>query len=317
MRVPGLKSLHRLALWLRSRIVGGALILGYHRISVAPHDPYGLSVTPQHFAEQLEILSREARPVRLQDLVRARFEGRVPRRAVVLTFDDGYADNLYQARPLLERYEVPATVFVCTGYAGRAFWWDEVAQITKSGVPGEKSRALDRALDGAQRIEADGKALTWGLYRQLLPLSLSERDRLLDRVRSWATSFSVPSDSHRALTDSELTKLFADNLVAAGAHTVSHRPLGILQRQDQAAEILDSKVRLEELLGRPVSGFSYPNGSLCPETMQLVREAGFAYACASHNDVAWRGSHVYCLPRFWVPDVDGDRFQRWLRRWIM
>ena len=120
----------------------------------------------------------------------------------------------------------------------------------------------------------------------------------------------------RALTADELTELAAGGLVDIGAHTMTHPVLAELPIAAQQAEIQGSKARLEELLGHPVTSFSYPNGSLCEETPSLVRDSGFSCACASHNDIAWRGSDPFHLPRFWVPNWDGEAFERWLNMWL-
>jgi peptidoglycan/xylan/chitin deacetylase (PgdA/CDA1 family) len=147
MRVPGIKRVKQSARWLRSRFVPGALILGYHRIADAPDDPLGLCVSSRHFAEQLEVLRKYTNPISLRELIRALVEGTLPKRAVVVTFDDGYADNLYAARPLLEQHHVPATVFVATGNLGREFWWDELANIvfTAEMLPTQLHLSINRA----------------------------------------------------------------------------------------------------------------------------------------------------------------------------
>src|SRR5207247_8601512 len=77
-----------------------ALVLVYHRIVEVEVDPWELAVRPDHFAEQLEVIRRLGRPVSLRDLVRSIGDGRIPRRAVVVTFDDGYADAPLRAQPL-------------------------------------------------------------------------------------------------------------------------------------------------------------------------------------------------------------------------
>lgn len=92
-----------------------ALILVYHRIAEVKVDPWELAVRPDHFAEQLQVIRRLGRPLSLRELVRSMRNGGIPRRAIVVTFDDGYADNLLQAKPLLDRADVPATVFLTAG----------------------------------------------------------------------------------------------------------------------------------------------------------------------------------------------------------
>ena len=109
-----MRALQRSARWLRSRFGSGALILGYHRIAGEDWDPFSLSVAPGHFAEHLDVLRRHARPLSVGQLVRGIEHGRLPPASVAVTFDDGYADNLSRAKPLLEGYGIPATMFVTT-----------------------------------------------------------------------------------------------------------------------------------------------------------------------------------------------------------
>ncbi len=111
--------------------MGGLSILLYHRVTEVPSDPWALSVTPDHFAGHLEILREYTRPISLQQLSQGLREGNLPDCSVVVTFDDGYADNLLNAKPLLERYDVPATVFLATGLVEhwREPWWDELEQL--------------------------------------------------------------------------------------------------------------------------------------------------------------------------------------------
>jgi peptidoglycan/xylan/chitin deacetylase (PgdA/CDA1 family) len=134
---------------LARRVAGtNRLILLYHRVADVRPDPWGLCVSPARFAEHLEVLSQSGfKCLRLRDLVRLLRDGTLPRRAVAITFDDGYADNLYAAKPLLEQTGTRATVFVVTGATGRAqeFWWDELAGmlLQPDGLPAHLSIALD------------------------------------------------------------------------------------------------------------------------------------------------------------------------------
>lgn len=325
----GSKTFKQAARWLRSRLVRGALILGYHRVAGPGHDPYGMCVTPRRFAEQLAVLHRSACLLSLAELVQRMEQGKLPPRAVALTFDDGYADNLYQARPLLEQYEIPATFFVTTGYLGREFWWDELEQIIFS--PTKLPPQLGLSVDGRvfewtvntpersrhpQSAANPRSHLLHTLFAYLLPLGAEQQQQVLTQLHAWSDVAAETRADHRALRPQEVGQLAESELVEIGAHTVTHPVLARLPAVRQQEEITQSKHCLEQLVGRPVTSFSYPNGSATVPTRLLAREAGFTRACASHNDIARRGSDPLCLPRFWVPDWDGARFGRWLRRWL-
>ena len=116
---------------LKNKLTPKTLILLYHRVAEVDSDPWSLSVTPQHFAEHLEVLRKSTYPIQLKQLTQAIEDRKLSSRSVVITFDDGYADNLHNAKPLLEHCGIPATVFLTSGYIGheREFWWDELERI--------------------------------------------------------------------------------------------------------------------------------------------------------------------------------------------
>src|ERR671912_1837193 len=151
----GVRGLRQIARWPRNRPGQRVLILLYHRVAELRLDPWFLSVTPRNFAEHLEVLQRYAHPISLQRLFQGLLEGGLPERAVAVTFDDGYADNLHDAKPLLARYEVPATVFLATGFIGqkREFWWDELDRLLLQ--PG--------TLPERVRLRVDGETYEWEL----------------------------------------------------------------------------------------------------------------------------------------------------------
>src|SRR5215470_1304023 len=128
------------------------LILLYHRVAVVPVDPWGLAVSPQHFAEHLDVLRRTRHPMPLATFVSRFVAGTLPRNAIAVTFDDGYADNLLAAKPCLDAADVSATVFLTTGLLGRAAcWWDELATLL---LLANGSRRTKLAFAG-QTIELD------------------------------------------------------------------------------------------------------------------------------------------------------------------
>jgi peptidoglycan/xylan/chitin deacetylase (PgdA/CDA1 family) len=329
MRLPGLKHLRLSTRWMRSRLVDSALILGYHRISDVTVDSFSLSVTPQHFTEQLALIRKHGWPMSLRDLVQALRNGRVPRRAVVVTFDDGYSDNLYAAKPLLERYEIPATVFVTSGYLGREFWWDQLDRILprpetlperlslKVAGTVHRLEAESRGSDGSENFAAAWRERSLAsLYQLLRPLVEEERQQVMEQIRAWPGAATHDRFERKVLSPEELLRLAQGNLVEIGAHTVSHPNLPGLLVSEQQTEIRQSKSYLEKLLNVPVTSFAYPHGSWSETTVNTVREAGYTCACTSLNDVVWSRSNCFRLPRFWAGDWDECMFGGWLNRWL-
>ncbi len=336
-----LKRLRRAAGWPEVRSERKALVLCYHRINEACPDPR-LCVTPSRFAEHLEVLRQYARPIRLQQLSQALSEESLPDRSVVLTFDDGYADNLYNAKPVLEHYDIPATVFVITGYIGREreFWWDELDRLflrpdtlpekLDLSVKGSTYHwQLDEADDYSEetyrrqrrwRPEEEARSSYHSLYKSLWKLLRSlaegERQRALHELRGWAGFKEVVRPSHRPLSSEEVVALDQGGLVEIGAHTITHPALRKLPLDLQQDEILGSKTRLEEILNRPVTSFSYPYGNLSVQTADIVREAGFSCACSTLADVVRPSSERFQLPRMEVEDWDGEQFAGHLSRWL-
>jgi peptidoglycan/xylan/chitin deacetylase (PgdA/CDA1 family) len=332
MTVPGAVTLRRAVKWIRR---SDPLILMYHRISDTGPDPWGLGVSPQHFSEHLEVLRQQAGPVALRELSR-RARKRGPR-TVVVTFDDGYADNMLDALPLLHGQEIPATVFVTTALLGktRAFWWDELAdlllrpgrlpdglQLTVRGrdfrwTLGASVEYSERAYAGHRRWAAmrqepptERHAVYLSLWELMLPLPDDEQQRLLSALGVWSGNAPTRAATHRMLSEGEVMSLGSDDLIEIGAHSVTHSVLPSLPTDVQRREVSDSKRTLEALIEKPVSSFSYPYGRTSESTLSLVRDAGFARACTTRPASVAPNGDPFELPRVAVPDCNGEQFAR-------
>jgi len=302
-----------------------------------------LSVTPQHFDEHLETLHQYVRPLSLKELTSALQKDKLPRRSVVITFDDGYVDNLQYAKPLLEQHAIPATVFITAGQLGRQheFWWDELDRLLLQ--TGKLPAVLSLSINGSNHYWELNEATEYSeedylrycswhidqsndpsprhkLYRSIYQLLHSmpeiERRRVIEKLQIWAGRDSMHRLSHRTLTADEVVLLAQGGLVEIGAHTMTHPMLATLPISLQREEISQSKACLEDLLDQPVDSFAYPHGSYTGETNALIREAGFKYACSSDTDAVWRGADPFKMPRVVVRDWDGDEFARWLKGWL-
>ena len=295
----------------------GAVILCYHRVADGVEDPFGLCVSPARFAAHLDELVRRREPSTLND-----FSKPSRRTRVVVTFDDGYCDNLFNALPIAEAKGVPITVFVTSGVLGdhHGFWWDRLGVLLRSRPPSVRDFGL--LVDGQTiRIPLSGSDLLSDLgevRRHLLPLSVPDIESALHTVSDeWSVASTSPPDA-RAMTPEELRRLAASDFVTIGAHTIDHVRLAGRQKAEQLETIRASKVDLENFLGQPVTQFAYPFGrsnDFDDYSVDAVRTAAFESACTTVPGTAQPAMNPYLLPRRLVMNWGRRRFQAQLQRW--
>jgi len=346
MRIPGLPTIRAgvKKLWNRSRPVG--IVLLYHRVADSETDPQLLSVRIQRFADQMNYLSQRYEVVSLHELIHRKAthsSSEVP--LVAVTFDDGYADNLINAKPILESMKIPATVFVTSGYLDgiREFWWDALESVflRPSALPNVLRLAIDSHLFEWD-LAADAVYLpthfeinkNWNvlcpedptirhrIYRSLCtmlrPLAEELRQEALRTIDAWAGARREIDIAHRVLTREEVRALASGPWIEVGAHTESHPVLAQMPARSQSVEIAQSKKRLEGILERSVKTFAYPYGTRADYTqgtVTLVREHGFDLACANYPEKVTRTTDIFQLPRFVVRDWCQDRFGKALESW--
>ncbi len=296
----------------------GSLILCYHRVAEGSGDPFHLCVTPRNFAAQLDEIARHGEPSTLAEL---HTPSRRPR--VVVTFDDGYADNLINALPIAEAKGIPITVFVTSGVLGDArsgFWWDRLGTLLRSRPSGIREICLPTS-EGTVQVGLGSSSASDDLQavrRHLLPLPVTDIHRVLDAVsEQWGTPAPPPPDA-RPLTPSELVELASSEVVTIGAHTVDHVRLRGLPAPEQQQTISSSKHELERLSGQPISHFAYPFGgpdSFDDQSVDAVRSAGFETACTTIPGNARPTANPHRLPRRMVMNWGRLRFRMGLERW--
>lgn len=317
------------------------LILMYHRVAEVGCDPWGLCVSPPNFAEHLQVLKTAANVMRLEELAQAHQQGNIPERAVVITFDDGYIDNFVNAKPLLEKYEIPATIFLVSGYIGkdREFWWDEVERVFLS--PGKLPATLtlkindrvynwdlsqvteytetdyqrDRHLSAWQGKKGSRQAIFYSVWETLQPLPNQQQKLALDHILQWSQKSPNARHDYRPMNSDEVQKLISGGLIEVGAHTVNHPFLSAHGETDQQEEIAQGKTDIEKLLGRTITTFTYPFGAYNRTTVPLVKNLGFTCACSTEALPVWWKCDPYQLPRFGVNNWDGEQFHKQLLKW--
>ncbi len=303
---------------VQSYFAPAAVILMYHRIMDEPVNPYGIVVSPDHFYQHLECIWQSCQVVSLPDLIQAVRRGSVPRRAVAITFDDGYVDFFDRAYPALVSAGLPATVFVTSGHVDCpiSFWSDSLTRILLlTGSLPPHLRLKVRSVEHQWTVISpeERQLAHQAVYDLLMPLRASEQADIVTELCHWAGIEQPWWPEDRAMTSSELIAVAQEGLIIVGAHTISHPQLSALPPDAQYAEILGSRQQLQALTGQPVSAFAYPFGTaedFTDETVGLVEQSGFGAACTVTGGVVDAKSKLLQLRRNWVGDWDIRTFRK-------
>jgi peptidoglycan/xylan/chitin deacetylase (PgdA/CDA1 family) len=310
------------------------IALLYHRVADLDTDPQLLAVSPRNFADHLAILRRSYVSVSLSDLRPRTVKAPSKIRSIAVTFDDGYADNLHVAVPLLEAAAVPATIFVVTGQIGNPaqFWWDEVGGVLLQAPELPEELAIRVGMEWYRRtiprmvreadpcwnvLSEDPPTPLQRIYQELCelirPLSATARSDALAQLREWANTDPTARSENRTLTGDEVAVLAGNGLIEVGSHTMTHPVLSKQSTSVQRQEINGSKQILEDLVSSPVRSFSYPFGGhadYTKQTVRLVSEAAFTQACSNFPGTVGFTTNPLEIPRMLVRNWTGDEFER-------
>lgn len=287
----------------RHRSPGGArgrlLILTYHRVPARPDALLVDELDAAAFERQVRIIARAFEPLTVSSAARALAAGNLPARAVCITFDDGYTNNLEVALPILERHGVPATVFVASAFVELGIMWNdlviEALRATKRDVLELDDYGLGRIALGD--VDARRKVL-WRILERLKYLPQAERQVAAAKFVERA-GVGVPVA--QMMNAAQLRELADSKLIEIGAHTRLHPILTRVAAEEARAEISGSRADLESLLQRPVTSFAYPNGragrDYGAEHVTMVRESGFTSAVTTDWGCADARSNPFELPR--------------------
>ncbi len=285
-------------------------IVMYHRVlehadPLAPYTP-----TAQVFDRHMETLANGFNVLPLSEAIERLTKRSLPPRAACITFDDGYRDNFTVAAPIMQRYGLPATVFVSTGFLdGGRMWNDSVIEAVRYapgalidvGAVGLGVHAIASDAERAQAIQ--------NLLDQLKYLPFDER---LARVNDLSSVIGVSLPTDLMLSTDEVVAARRAN-IEIGAHTVNHPILTQIDDQQARTEIVESKVRLESILKEKISLFAYPNGrpdlDYAARHAKMVSEAGFKMAVSTASGAASGDSDLFQLPRYAPWDKRKSRLQ--------
>lgn len=238
--------------------------------------------------------------------------GDLPARAMVITFDDGYADNHDVALPILQRHGLVATFYVATGFLdGGRMWNDTVIEAVRAS-PACGLALGHLKLDGLEHLAlADDAQRRAAIGRLLGALKYRPADERLALVQTVAEASGAVLPGNLMMRSDQVRALGRQGMTV-GAHTVSHPILLTLPAHRVRQEIDQSRQVLEGILDEPVRHFAYPNGvpgrDLSDDTAGIVRGLDFDSAVTTAWGAARCGDDSFQLPRFTPWDRTRGRF---------
>jgi peptidoglycan/xylan/chitin deacetylase (PgdA/CDA1 family) len=277
---------------------GDLVILMYHSVLDFGEEEReclqpGLIVSQQVFDRQMSFLARNHNLLSLEQLIGILKNNKpIPKRTVVITFDDGWRDNYLYAYPILKKHKVPATIFLSTDFVDthKMFWFLQVKLLLAEGnfplrklagvlkkVKEENKTSLSAQSLNSLDIDSIGgdadnfiekmKRLDFEVIQEIIDDMITEGGVLSDKwtKKRWVLSWDEVME-------------MSQNNIDFGSHGCSHRILTTLNLDEVKQELIVSKKIIEEEIGKKVHLFSYPNGDYNSEVKKLVQEA--AYRCA-------------------------------------
>lgn len=303
---------------LRAKFMqGGAVILMYHRIlpeadARFDYAPNGMVVTQKVFAAHMRFLSHSYQTITIAELHEHLNADAVPTRPLaVVTFDDGWLDNYQNAWPILQRYHVPATIFIATNFidGGNWYWLERLkfvlAHAHKMLATGKlqgprRSRLVDglAALDLLDLAEGYDTKLGHTLARvaqHTQKFEEHDRSEFMAQIDEISELSDLPG-SRYFMTWDEVKKLANDGFYI-GAHTRSHVDLTTITKHEVKEELGSCKSRLESELQHPIEHFAYPYGKNNDSVRTQTENAGFKSSCSTVSGLVNKGSDPHLLNR--------------------
>jgi peptidoglycan/xylan/chitin deacetylase (PgdA/CDA1 family) len=271
-------------------------------------------VTMSEFRQQMNELLRWFTPISLTDF-REWVHGAkpLPCNPVLITFDDGYLNNLTQAAPVLAKLGIPATIFLTTGYIGqrrilwpteiylRIFLWARTRVPLPHGGDAELPKSQRTRAEFAVAIEETCKQLSFDDCTAYLQCLGSRNEDLADRLEA---EFGGCGRELFAFLDWDQARTLAQSGFEVGSHTVEHPILSRASRARVESDLQISKEIIQRELGRECFAFAYPNGRLCDVShtaIEAARKTAYEMAFLLTGGLTDRSVAPLLFDRIWIP----------------
>jgi peptidoglycan/xylan/chitin deacetylase (PgdA/CDA1 family) len=307
------------AIGLGYKLSGLGSILVFHEIHDDPDAELRSGCSSGAFASLISTMCQSGIDFVTMDEALLRIDDNKSKPFVTVTFDDGYRDTYECALPILERFNVPFTVYVPTRAVTRELyaWWLGLRMLFQKQdvVTIDPMHQRFRCIDLRSKIAALRVVSNW------VGNDFRLKDALRETFKSNGISLEALSDQY-FLNSEELRRLAHRPIAVIGAHTTSHAALSLLSREDMEAEMSDNRNFLENLTGTEVLHFAYPYGTdrACGDReFSAAARLGFKSGVTAINRSILHGSSKHALPRldltgrFWTSGagrLPSDRYSQ-------
>lgn len=266
----------------------------------------------------LEILSQYYNFIRLEDAVDM-LAGRAPMKpcGLVLTFDDGYRNQLKHALPILQDFNAPATIFLATGHIDqrKPFWFDRLDYaLQHARLAGRQfnigNEIIQFPSDSRADVRVSFKQLRDAAKRVERPdtMMAQEMEMLAERLENESgqrLADIFEQDDWSALLDwKEIREAGAQSLVTFGSHTLDHTRLGLATDEETRYQAKKSKETIEKHTGTECRFFCFPSGSFSANSLNVLKESGYAAAVTTLEGLNTRKDNPLALRRISLPASD-------------
>ncbi len=280
----------------------GYFILIYHRVNDRK-DLFTIDRVPvKNFEQQIKYLKNNFRILSLGEILgKIEHQRKIPKRALALTFDDGYEDNYQYAYPILKKYNVPATIFLTVDVIEneKMLWFDEVLDAFINTK--KKEIAILGSGEKVAIISEKEKLKTcFKVLGKLKRLPVDERnDKIKNLVKELGLDWRKNKGNEMLKWD-QINKMAKDN-ITFGSHTMTHPILSKSLVSDMKLELEESKRILEERTNRPVEYLAYPNGKRADfhtNVVKIVKDVGYKAGLTTVAGTNYPDTDPFYLHRF-------------------
>tara|TARA_B100000900_G_scaffold6349_1_gene5394 strand:+ start:430 stop:1416 length:987 start_codon:yes stop_codon:yes gene_type:complete len=302
------------------------VILCYHRIENYTSDPVKITVSKKNFLEHINFLKEFAKIISPNQLFESlKNRKNLPRRSVLLTFDDGYS-SYEQTMDLLIKESIPAIFFI--SLRKKRYWWDILSKILFENQHVEKSNYIkinnlltelgcNFNIEESINFNLMDKLRRWSVTDEFFPFNrnkafyfLAKEMEDVDHYKKSRMLDIVNSLSKKKRNFSYLLNEKFTNYHKIGYHTINHYNLSKLSYDNQKIEIELGKKELESIINQQVKIFAYPFGNRYhynTDTLEIVKR-NFNFAFSNFEGLVHKDSNIYEMPRFLVRDWGRDSF---------